>query len=556
MYQNYFGLKEQAFSIAVNPRYLYMSQQHKEALAHLLYGVKEGGFVMLTGEVGTGKTTIIRCLLEQLPATTEIAIILNPMADIKELLCTICDEFGIQTPPDKLGIKALTDRLHQHLLSNHKRGKNTVLLIDEAQLLSAEVLEQIRLLTNLETSTKKLLQIVLVGQPELNALLAQPRLRQLSQRITARFHLTPLTQAETQGYINHRLSVAGMPEDRNPFSPRIVKQIHRFTGGIPRMINVLCERTLIGAYGHNQSLVDNKIFQLAKKEVAGYQQGEPATARAQQPYFIYGLLAASAIIGLGSIFLLLQVLLASQRQPLVPIAELPPSPAQPITPPAQAQTLPDQRAFNVALMEAPLGDPVSAFDIDDPIKAQSLLFEYLDFAVDPNTHPCWQINNQGYHCQQATLDTWEQIASLNRPMVLSLINSHKFKSNAVLIGLQDKYALLIDARNTRTVVELDALGPLWTGDVFYTWKKPRNYHEPLSMGDSNDTVAAVAAQFAMLDSQTRPLATRRFNRALRERVKIFQREHDLVADGILGERTLMKLNETLGLSTTLEREFL
>ncbi len=544
MYHNYFGLKEQAFSIAVNPRYLYMSHQHKEALAHLLYGVKEGGFVMLSGEVGTGKTTIIRCLLEQLPPDTEIAIILNPMSNIKELLCTICDEFGIIYDKEDPSVKTLTDLLQQHLLDNHKKGKNTILLIDEAQLLSAEVLEQIRLLTNLETSTKKLLQIVLVGQPELNELLAQPRLRQLSQRITARFHLTPLTLEETERYISHRLSVAGMQKDKNPFTPRIVKQIHRFTGGIPRMINVLCERTLIGAYGHNKSQIDNKIFDLARKEVEGHQQSQINAPSNEPPYVLYGILSASAIVGLVIIYFMMQ-LIFGHKTPNPYASDIPYSSN------SSSSQLP-----NMPVNTANSAFPNHSFDIPDRTKAQAILFEYLDFDINSDSHPCWQINTQGHHCGKAQFDTWDDISALNRPVVLTLINHNKFNSYAVLAGIQDKQALLIDGDRNRTIVSLEELGPLWTGEAFYPWKKPKDFTAPISYGDKGETVSEVANQFALLDAQTTPLTKSRFNSALRDRVKLFQRENDLKDDGILGERTLMKLNDKLGLSTTLEREFL
>ena len=220
MYHSYFGLDEQAFSIAVNPRYLYMSTQHREALAHLLYGVSSGGFVMLTGEVGTGKTTIIRCLLEQLPDHADLAIVMNPSASARDLLCSICDEFGVSYTAEETSIKVLTDKLSEFLVDNHRQGRKTIVLIDEAQLLRISTLEQVRLLTNLETNTQKLLQIILVGQPELNELLAKPALRQLSQRITARYHLRPLSVDETEAYIKHRLAVADMPPGRQPFPPR------------------------------------------------------------------------------------------------------------------------------------------------------------------------------------------------------------------------------------------------------------------------------------------------------------------------------------------------
>ncbi|MFL0808812.1 MAG: AAA family ATPase [Agarilytica sp.] len=573
MYHKYFGLEEQAFSIAVNPRYLYMSQQHKEALAHLLYGVREGGFVMLTGEVGTGKTTIIRCLLEQLPENTEIAIILNPMANIQELLCTICDEFGVAYPDENPSNKTLTDALQQHLLDNHQAGKNTILLIDEAQLLTPEVLEQVRLLTNLETSTKKLLQIILVGQPELNELLAQPRLRQLSQRITARFHLTPLTVEETDRYIRHRLSVAGMPEDRYPFSPKIVRLIHQFSGGIPRMINVVCERALVGAYGHNKSQVDNQILDLAKREVEG-NRASPSSKSNLSPQMTYIALSAATFFGLGVMVFLLK-LIFSNPAPEASVANIAPqtisqAPIMAVTPP-QAPAPANKNTASGASSSSTQADsqpsseqnPIATqthssahFDIRNSLKAQAVLFEFLEFDINTDSPPCWQLNSLAHQCGKTKFDTWEDVAELNRPMVLSLITTDKFSSHAVLVGIQEKYALLVDEQRNRQVVALDELGPLWTGEVFYAWRKPKGFTKPLSYGDRNEAIAEIAEQFALLDSQPSPLTSGRFNKALRDRIKIFQREHQLDDDGILGERTIMKLNETLGLSATLNNEFL
>lgn len=537
MYQNFFGLKEQAFSIAVNPRYLYMSRQHKEALAHLLYGVKEGGFVMLSGEVGTGKTTITRCLLEQLPENTDIAFILNPMASIRELLCTICDELHLDYDRENTGIKAITDTLQRYLLENHHNGRNTILLIDEAQLLSPEVLEQVRLLTNLETSTKKLLQIILVGQPELNNLLAQPRLRQLSQRITARFHLTPLTLKETENYIKHRLLIAGMPEDRNPFPSKIIKQIHEFTGGIPRKINVLCERILVGAYAHNKSRIDREIFEAARKEVEGYRQpiGE---SKLPLGWMIFCVLLI--IIALG-----FWVVYPKFNQPAksdMVLSQAPTPAAEPSPTPTEAKK--------------PLEQPSAELFISNKIKAQTILFEYLEFDITSDTHPCWQVNINNIACRNEELETWQALDRLNRPVILTLVNESKFESYAVLIGLEDKYALLLDTAGEKRVLNLNELGPAWTGQVFYTWQKPADYSKPISLGERSPVVADVAEKFALLDNQVTPLATSQFNRALQTRVKIFQRDHDLEPDGILGEQTLMKLNERLSISKTLDRSFL
>src|SRR5512141_809928 len=210
MYEQYFGLAEAPFSIAPDPRYLYLSQRHQEALAHLLYGVNGGGgFVLLTGEVGAGKTTVCRCLLEQIPASCDVAYIFNPKLTVGELLSTICLEFGIAVPPGNTSVKVFVDCINAYLIDAHARGRHTVLIIDEAQNLSADVLEQMRLLTNLETSQRKLLQIILLGQSELAEMLARPELRQLAQRVIARYHLGPLAKREVADYVRHRLEVAG-----------------------------------------------------------------------------------------------------------------------------------------------------------------------------------------------------------------------------------------------------------------------------------------------------------------------------------------------------------
>jgi general secretion pathway protein A len=245
MYQKHFGLTERPFSIAPDPRFLYMSQQHREALAHLLYGVGEGGgFVQLTGEVGTGKTTICRCLLEQLPGQVDMALILNPRVNALELLASLCDELHISYAPDTSSVKVLTDILSAYLLDSHARGRRTVLMIDEAQNLSTEALEQVRLLTNLETTREKLLQIILVGQPELRSLLGRVELRQLSQRITARYHLEPISRSETAAYIRHRLQVCGAAEAI--FNERAIDLVHQLSCGVPRLINVLARSPSMG----------------------------------------------------------------------------------------------------------------------------------------------------------------------------------------------------------------------------------------------------------------------------------------------------------------------
>jgi general secretion pathway protein A len=274
MYLEYFNLTERPFSITPDPRFLYMSARHREALAHLLYGLGEGGgFVQLTGEVGTGKTTICRCLLEQVPENVDIALVLNPKVTSIELIATVCDELGIEYPAGDTSIKSLTDVLNRYLLDAYARGRRTVLILDEAQNLSADVLEQVRLLTNLETSTQKLLQIVLIGQPELRSLLAREDMRQLSQRVTARYHLDPISREEAGAYIKHRLQICGISQ--TVFSKRSVDRIQQLSGGIPRLINVLCDRSMLGAYVEGKTQVDPKVVKKAAREVLAEAEKKP-----------------------------------------------------------------------------------------------------------------------------------------------------------------------------------------------------------------------------------------------------------------------------------------
>ncbi|WP_299492361.1 ExeA family protein [uncultured Shewanella sp.] len=267
MYKAFYGLSDNPFSIAPNPHYLFLSGRHREALAHLTYGLGEtGGFVLLTGEVGTGKTTVSRSLLNRLPDNTDTAFILNPSLTEQELLATLCDELSI-CYTDNPSIKQLTDLISGFLLNNHQAQRNTVLIIDEAQHLRPEVLEQLRLLTNLETDTKKLLQVILIGQPELQQLLRRQELRQLAQRITARYHLLPLTLEEVGFYVLHRLQVAG--RQQLLFNRGAIKALHQCSGGIPRLINLIAERALMAGFAHSRSMIDAKMVKSAYFEVSG-----------------------------------------------------------------------------------------------------------------------------------------------------------------------------------------------------------------------------------------------------------------------------------------------
>ena len=271
MYTGFFGLTSQPFSIAPNPEFMYLGTRHTEALAHLRYGLGEaGGFVLLTGEVGTGKTTVSRCLLAELPENTQVAFILNPTLSELELLAAICDELKIRYKKTDASLKMLTDKITAKLLKNHQSNINTILIIDEAQHLQPAVLEQLRLLTNLETNTKKLLQVILIGQPELQQLLQRQDLRQLAQRITARYHLMPLTLAEVAFYVQHRLAVAGC--SRPVFTQSAINKLFQLSGGIPRLLNLLCDRAMLGGYSQQKALIDAKLVEQAGQEILAIKQ--------------------------------------------------------------------------------------------------------------------------------------------------------------------------------------------------------------------------------------------------------------------------------------------
>ena len=545
MYDNYFGLKETPFSIAVDPRYLFMSARHRDALAHLLYGVGAGGgFILLTGEVGTGKTTVIRRLLEKLPENTDLAIILNPALNSVELLATVCDELGIIYDAGETSLKKYTDLLHTFLLDNYARNRKTVLLIDEAQHLKFEVLEQIRLLTNLETNTKKLLQIVLVGQPELRTLLNRPELRQLAQRITARYQLKPLSLAETHDYISHRLHVAGLPKSSQLFPSAVIKQVHKVSRGVPRLINVLCDRSLLGAYAKNKSTVDRAILKQAVTEV----MGEKDDTLTFLPFTPSKKLIIACLAGFIMLGVVLTTIGVNVYFHSVPGNKWTDSAKEPgLLESDRTKGLPQSAAQtkNVATLDQNTLDTTTFF-----ISRQQAFVE-LAHALGVEDIDCSNLTASNYRCEKQVAASWQDLTVFNRPAVITLISPAKLTRYAAVLSISDTEASLYSGGAIYSV-NLESLGKLWTGDFEFIWKPPVHYKSRIAKGDSGPMVNWLATQFSRIDGQQEALTDNVFNESLERRVKIFQSDHQLTVDGVVGLQTLLVLNEQLGVAQILE----
>lgn len=448
MYKDYFGFNDVPFSIAPDPRYLYLSEQHKDALAHLLYGVGEhGGFVLLTGEVGTGKTTICRSLLQQMPNDCEVAYVVNPRQSEVELLRSICDELGVYYFYEGQGSAYLVDLINEHLLEAHSRGINTVLIVDEAQNLSVDVLEQLRLLTNLETDQKKLLQLILLGQPELNAKLAKDELRQLAQRITARYHLKPLGFEETRFYIQHRLQVAGCQVPL--FADDVIKLIHREAKGIPRLINVICDRCLLGAYSASQTHVERATAKLAIAEVQGEMpQSSPVRSwqRLGVGLLLMGLLTA-LYFALGS----------PQRTPIKAPGLMPPA----ATISGAEQHLALSRLAEVAGLRIEAG-------ADDDV--------------------CKAVQQTQWRCAQS-IGQYVDVLTLARPVAVAVRQLDGSARWAVLRAQSAGKVLLQYAQGEARSLDAQAISATWPADILWLWQPPPAYRSEVSIGESDAFVA-------------------------------------------------------------------
>jgi len=535
MYLRYFGLNEAPFSITPDPAFVFLSPRHRDALAHLLYGIGKGGsggFVQLTGEVGTGKTTLCRCLLEQIPEGTRIALLLNPLVTPQELLAAVSEELGIDISGSIDSTRLLVDGLNRYLLDAHARGERVVVVIDEAQNLSPEALEQIRLLTNLETSKEKLLQIVLLGQPELRELLQRRNLRQLAQRITARYHLTPLGPKDTHLYIHHRMQIAGA--QRNPFQRRAMNALYQRSQGIPRLINIIADRSLVAAFAKERADVNSAMVHEAANEV---QLGEHQVKRVRWPWLV-GAAAVLAVAVLSVATLDGGRFLADSANMQVENAAGPAgageqAPQAVIMPPAEIEPEPEP---------APEEQQTAvALDSDWLDNHQLVVWQGL---ADIWRHPgagfaiqaaCNGDSSRGYACLRDQ-GSWSRIKRLGLPVVLVLQGE---SSPYLLLQGMDNGRLLVGTADGLITVSKDSVEPRWFGAYLVAWPQAPGWPAVVGRGDKGPAVATIMEMAARVnvpyDGESE------FDAAFERWLKGFQTRNGLEADGIVGRKTLLHL---------------
>jgi general secretion pathway protein A len=584
LYCAYFQLEETPFSMAPDPRFVYLSERHREALGHLLFGLAEGGgFVQITGEVGTGKTTICRTLLCQLPDNVDVALIFNPKLTVPELLQSICEELRVELPDDMTSTKAFVDRLYRYLLDANAEGRRTVLIIDEAQNLSSEVLEQIRLLTNLETNDNKLLQIFLIGQPELRAVLGRNDLRQLAQRITARYHLEPLTRTETSQYIAHRLSVAGCLH--KVFTDAALRKVFKLTGGIPRLVNSLCDRALLGAFATSCERVDARIIARANRELHGV-SGWPSRIRARFAA-VAGVLVGTAFVTVLAFYSgqlsFARVVSAARsmstavdERALVLVANDSKHPGKPddiavsdtsaatmTGPGVQASPVPTSLAASPRregadpnAASSALSSPLSRLDPPAPHTLQ----EIIDAAVSGSTRDpeqrllaLWGIQEpiaNGQLCHRAVANgraclvstgSWNKLRGFDLPALLSLKSGSGETIQALLVGLVGQDATLY-VGDEEQHFPLHVVDRYWTGDFLVLWKPPVDDVTVIRQSHSGKSVQWLRRILAQVDGIHSDVGDDSpVDHELATRIKNFQRRYGLNADGIVGPETLIHL---------------
>ena len=548
IYLQYFALKREPFSIVPDPGFLYPSIYHRQAVAHLKYGLdREGGFILLTGEVGTGKTTLTRTMIKRIPPHVRVAYILNSKLNTTDVLASICDELNIQLPANtELSFtKKCIDAINQDLLAAHAEGKKTLIVLEEAQNLTPEVLETLRLLSNLETSTQKLLHILLVGQPELLEILAQKELRQLNQRVVSRFHLSPLDKNDLSNYINHRLHRAGAK--RAIFEPACISVLFKLTGGVPRLINLVCHQALVAAYASGQKTVSAKLVRQAAKEILSEKNttGKPNLALIVAAVVIVGALALAAVYKSTGLFSSLQAAPEITLPPIeaveadklvteVPVAEAP----------VKAAVIIEESPAAVEVQEqpAPIANPLTALLAVWGINSAEVYSEEELSAV---------ADLQQLRMEKISAVSLGFIEKVNRPGIVWLRGEGGYLKTYILSKL-DTNTVTLQNRQGETAIDRERFAQNWNGVYLYLWKPPQSYSAPLAVTGSTPNQLQINPQ--LIDWLQRQLQTLdqgservisggRYTAAVAQQVLEFQQQQGLVADGILGRETLMRLNQ-------------
>ena len=562
IYLQHFALKREPFSIVPDPDFLYPSQQHRQAVAHLKYGLdREGGFILLTGEVGTGKTTLTRTMLQRIPAHVRVAYVLNSKLNETDLLASICDELDIKRQKSKnLSFsKICIDALNQDLLASHAKGQKTLIVIEEAQNLSADVLETLRLLSNLETNTHKLLHILLVGQPELLEILGQKQLRQLNQRVVSRFHLLPLDQSELPNYINHRLHHAGAAGPI--FDQGCIKMLFRLTKGVPRLINLICHQSLLAAYSLGAKSVSPALVKDASVEIlSGLDNGKPSTSNI--PLIVLLLL----VLVMVSVFMFLPRSTLDSLALLVavdkPNAEIVTSKVENIVSKGTGPTAEDvNENYNELLVVNDLvAYSVEQSDTLSFIVEESIIGSGFTETSNPlvNLLAAWSIASSevyspeafagiattfGLQSEKVTQAAPWMLNAIDRPGIV-VLNENGGLLKSYLLTYIDDHSVTLKMKNGEIDLDLDQFKDRWTGSFLYLWR-PHKEFDLLMQGDTDKLAMSWLQEKLSMDDEgiEKVIAGGSYTEAVKDQVVGFQRRHGLKADGIVGRQTLMRLNE-------------